>query len=437
MDKNLLLAILNDWNFWEKDQVTGIKRVTYLVRLKKIINSEQVIIITGARRAGKSFLMRQLAKDLIAQGVNKKDILIVNFEDPRFIKLDSGTLEDIDQFYVKHFNITGAPYIFLDEIQEVKDWEKWVKIRQEFKKAKIIISGSNAHLLSHELGTALTGRHLDLLVYPLSFKEFVNFQKETGVAETSDQKSFQQYLEFGGFPKVFFEDSKKELLLTYFQDVVNRDVVKRYRVRKTEGLKSLINFYFSNFSNLISFSSAAKFLGLTTDTVIKFSQYFSNAYLVFFLKKFSFKVKEQDRSPQKIYLNDPGLINAVGFKFSDNIGRLLENVVFLELLRRKSANMDKTNLFYYQDSQKREVDFVWQEGKTVKELIQVAADLHNLKTREREIKTLGKAMSQFGLKHGLILTQDSEEEIKVGQKIITVKPVYQWLVEDRIMNYGA
>ncbi|PIP28721.1 ATPase [Candidatus Kuenenbacteria bacterium CG_4_9_14_3_um_filter_39_14] len=437
MDKNLLLAILNDWNFWEKDQVTGIKRVTYLVRLKKIINSEQVIIITGARRAGKSFLMRQLAKDLIAQGVNKKDILIVNFEDPRFIKLDSGTLEDIDQFYVKHFNITGAPYIFLDEIQEVKDWEKWVKIRQEFKKAKIIISGSNAHLLSHELGTALTGRHLDLLVYPLSFKEFVNFQKETGVAETSDQKSFQQYLEFGGFPKVFFEDSKKELLLTYFQDVVNRDVVKRYRVRKTEGLKSLINFYFSNFSNLISFSSAAKFLGLTTDTVIKFSQYFSNAYLVFFLKKFSFKVKEQDRSPQKIYLNDPGLINAVGFKFSDNIGRLLENVVFLELLRRKSANMDKTNLFYYQDSQKREVDFVWQEGKTVKELIQVAADLHNLKTREREIKTLGKAMSQFGLKHGLILTQDSEEEIKVGQKIITVKPVYQWLVEDRIMNYGV
>jgi len=437
MDKNLLLAILNDWNFWEKDQVTGIKRVTYLVRLKKIINSEQVIIITGARRAGKSFLMRQLAKDLIAQGVNKKDILIVNFEDPRFIKLDSGTLEDIDQFYVKHFNITGAPYIFLDEIQEVKDWEKWVKIRQEFKKAKIIISGSNAHLLSHELGTALTGRHLDLLVYPLSFKEFVNFQKETGVAETSDQKSFQQYLEFGGFPKVFFEDSKKELLLTYFQDVVNRDVVKRYRVRKTEGLKSLINFYFSNFSNLISFSSAAKFLGLTTDTVIKFSQYFSNAYLIFFLKKFSFKVKEQDRSPQKIYLNDPGLINAVGFKFSDNIGRLLENVVFLELLRRKSANMDKTNLFYYQDSQKREVDFVWQEGKTVKELIQVAADLHNLKTREREIKTLGKAMSQFGLKHGLILTQDSEEEIKVGQKIITVKPVYQWLVEDRIMNYGV
>jgi len=437
MDKNLLLAILNDWNFWEKDQVTGIKRVTHLVRLKKIINSEQVIIITGARRAGKSFLMRQLAKDLIAQGVNKKDILIVNFEDPRFIKLDSGTLEDIDQFYVKHFNITGAPYIFLDEIQEVKDWEKWVKIRQEFKKAKIIISGSNAHLLSHELGTALTGRHLDLLVYPLSFKEFVNFQKETGVAETSDQKSFQQYLEFGGFPKVFFEDSKKELLLTYFQDVVNRDVVKRYRVRKTEGLKSLINFYFSNFSNLISFSSAAKFLGLTTDTVIKFSQYFSNAYLVFFLKKFSFKVKEQDRSPQKIYLNDPGLINAVGFKFSDNIGRLLENVVFLELLRRKSANMDKTNLFYYQDSQKREVDFVWQEGKTVKELIQVAADLHNLKTREREIKTLGKAMSQFGLKHGLILTQDSEEEIKVGQKIITVKPVYQWLVEDRIMNYGV
>jgi len=429
MDRNLLTAILNDWNFWEKDQETGIKRAAYLVRLKTIINSEQVIIITGARRAGKSFLMRQLAKDLTERGVNKKDILIVNFEDPRFVKLDGGTLEDIYQFYAKHFNVTGAPYIFLDEIQEVKGWEKWVKMAQEFKKAKIIISGSNAHLLSRELGTTLTGRHLDLLVYPLSFKEFLNFQKESGATETPNIKSFQQYLEFGGFPKVFFENNKKELLLTYFQDVINRDVVKRYRVRRIEGLKSLINFYFSNFSNLVSYSSVAKFLGLTTDTVIKFSQYFSNAYLVFFLKKFSFKVKEQDRSPQKIYLNDPGLINAVGFKFSDNLGRLLENVVFLELLRRKSADMDKINLFYYQDSQKREVDFIWQEGKTVKELIQVANDLHNLKTKEREIKALEKAMDQFGLKHGLILTQDSEEEIKIGRKIITVKPVYQWLLE--------
>ena len=113
MDRNLLTAILNDWNFWEKDQETGIKRAAYLVRLKTIINSEQVIIITGARRAGKSFLMRQLAKDLTERGVNKKDILIVNFEDPRFVKLDGGTLEDIYQFYAKHFNVTGAPYIFL------------------------------------------------------------------------------------------------------------------------------------------------------------------------------------------------------------------------------------------------------------------------------------------------------------------------------------
>jgi len=428
MDKNLLIAILNDWNFWEKDQETGIKRAAYLVRLRKLIKSEQVIVITGARRAGKSFLMRQLARDLIEQGVDQKNILIVNFEDPRFVKLDSQLLEEIYQFYLQHFNLNSLVYIFLDEIQEVKGWEKWVKTMQELKKAKIIISGSNAHLLSRELGTTLTGRHLDLLVYPLSFKEFLNFQKEDGAMEMPNIKSFQQYLEFGGFPKVFFEESKKELLLTYFQDVINRDVVRRYSVRKTEGLKSLINFYFSNFSNPISYSSAAKFLGLTTDTAIKFSQYFSNAYLTFFLKRFSFKVKEQDRSPQKVYLIDPGLINAVGFKFSDNLGRLLENIVFLELLRRRGGQA-QADLFYWQDSQKREVDFIWQEGKAVKELIQVAADLHNLKTKEREVKALEKALDQFGLKRSLILTQDSEEEIKAGKKIITVKPVYQWLLE--------
>jgi len=428
MDKNLLIAILNDWNFWEKDQETGIKRAAYLVRLRKLIKSEQVIVITGARRAGKSFLMRQLARDLIEQGVDQKNILIVNFEDPRFVKLDSQLLEEIYQFYLQHFNLNSLVYIFLDEIQEVKGWEKWVKTMQELKKAKIIISGSNAHLLSRELGTTLTGRHLDLLVYPLSFKEFLNFQKEDGAMEMPNIKSFQQYLEFGGFPKVFFEESKKELLLTYFQDVINRDVVRRYSVRKTEGLKSLINFYFSNFSNPISYSSAAKFLGLTTDTAIKFSQYFSNAYLTFFLKRFSFKVKERDRSPQKVYLIDPGLINAVGFKFSDNLGRLLENIVFLELLRRRGGQA-QADLFYWQDSQKREVDFIWQEGKAVKELIQVAADLHNLKTKEREVKALEKALDQFGLKRSLILTQDSEEEIKAGKKIITVKPVYQWLLE--------
>ena len=428
MDKNLLIAILNDWNFWEKDQETGIKRAAYLVRLRKLIKSEQVIVITGARRAGKSFLMRQLARDLIEQGVDQKNILIVNFEDPRFVKLDSQLLEEIYQFYLQHFNLNSLVYIFLDEIQEVKGWEKWVKTMQELKKAKIIISGSNAHLLSRELGTTLTGRHLDLLVYPLSFKEFLNCQKEDGAMEMPNIKSFQQYLEFGGFPKVFFEESKKELLLTYFQDVINRDVVRRYSVRKTEGLKSLINFYFSNFSNPISYSSAAKFLGLTTDTAIKFSQYFSNAYLTFFLKRFSFKVKERDRSPQKVYLIDPGLINAVGFKFSDNLGRLLENIVFLELLRRRGGQA-QADLFYWQDSQKREVDFIWQEGKAVKELIQVAADLHNLKTKEREVKALEKALDQFGLKRSLILTQDSEEEIKAGKKIITVKPVYQWLLE--------
>jgi len=429
MDKNSLTTILNDWNFWEKEQETGIKRSEYLTRLKKIINSEQIIIITGARRAGKSFLMRQLAKDLIGQGVNKKDILIVNFEDPRFIKLDSETLEDIYQFYVRHFNVTGAPYIFLDEIQEVKGWEKWVKMMQEFKKAKIIISGSNAHLLSRELGTTLTGRHLDLFVYPLSFKEFVNFQIENKNEDTSKQKLFQQYLEFGGFPKVFFEKNKQELLLTYFQDVTNRDVIKRYSIRKTDGLRNLINFYFSNFSNLISYTSIAKFLGLTTDTIIKFSQYFSNAYLVFFLKKFSFKIKEQDRSQHKIYINDPGLINAVGFKFSDNFGRLLENIVFLEFLRRKNSNTNNINLFYYQDDQKREVDFIWQEGKNIKQAIQVCADLSNLKIKKREIKNLEKAMEEFNLKQGLILTYNTEEKIKIGKKIIDVKSIYQWLLE--------
>jgi predicted AAA+ superfamily ATPase len=178
MDKNEILAILKDWNDWEGQQDIGIIRSVYLDRLEALITgSNQIITITGPRRAGKSYLMRQMTRRLSDKGVKRENILFVNFEDPRFASLDTKLLAQVYDVYKGFLSPTDTPYIFLDEIQEVAGWEKWVRTMHELKKAKIIVSGSNAHLLSRELGTLLTGRHLDLTVFPLSFAEYLLFNK--------------------------------------------------------------------------------------------------------------------------------------------------------------------------------------------------------------------------------------------------------------------
>src|SRR3989338_951203 len=178
MDKNEILSILKDWNDWEGQQDIGTIRSAYLNRLEALITgSNHIITITGPRRAGKSYLMRQMVRMLFDKGVKRENILFVNFEDPRFVSLDTKLLAQVYDVYKGFLSPTDTPYIFLDEIQEVDGWEKWVCAMHELKKAKIIVSGSNAHLLSRELGTLLTGRHLDLTVFPLSFAEYLTFNK--------------------------------------------------------------------------------------------------------------------------------------------------------------------------------------------------------------------------------------------------------------------
>lgn len=307
MDKNDIIKILEDWNFWKKDLDIGIRRTHYLNRLNDFLDTQQVIAITGARRSGKSFIMRQLAKDLINRGIDKKQILIVNFEDPRFIELDTGTLQKIYEVYLEFLSPIDKPYLFLDEVQEVKQWEKWINTVHELNKARIIISGSNAKLLSKELATLLTGRHVDLTVFPLSFKEFLNFnnihiEDELDLVNKSIEiKSLlRKYLEFGSFPKVVLTEEKGQILLNYFEDILNKDLIKRFKIRKTEELKSLAKFYLSNISSLVTFNSIENFLKISADTIKKFSGYFESAYMFFFLKRFSIKVREQEKSPKKI-----------------------------------------------------------------------------------------------------------------------------------------
>jgi predicted AAA+ superfamily ATPase len=434
MEKNEILRVLNDWNSWREDQTIGVVRDTYLGRLESLLSSNQVITITGPRRAGKSYLMRQMAKKLTEKGIKKENILLVNFEDPRFTTLDARLMAQIFDVYREFLSPTDMPYIFLDEVQEVEGWEKWVCMMHELKKAKIVVSGSNAKLLSRELGTLLTGRHLDLTVFPLSFTEFLAFNKMTVMdpltmagKEIEIRSLFRQYMEFGSFPEVTLSEQKREILLKYFEDLLVKDLFRRFSVRKPQVMKSLVKYYLSNAGNLTTFMSAERFLQASADTIEKFAGYFEDVYLVFFLNRFSFKVKEQEKSPRKVYAIDTGLCNCVGFRFSENVGRLAENIVFLALRKRQAFNPE-LELYYWKDPQHREVDFVLKDGTKITGLIQVCWNLTDEKTRDRETKSLLIAMDQLSVDRAMIITDDREitEEVK-GKKIEYI-PLWKWLL---------
>lgn len=428
--------ILQDWNFWKKELSTGVPRREYLGKARKFLNTNQVVTVTGPRRAGKSFLMRQVAWKLTEEGIDKTRILMVNFEDPRFTELTTKLLGEIYETYLEFLTPKGESYLFLDEVQEIDGWEKWVRSMHELKKAKMVVSGSNAKLLSRELGTLLTGRHLDLTIFPLSFREFLEFNhviindKLDLIEKRTEIKGlFRQYLEFGAFPEVGLSQEKKEILLNYFEDLMAKDLLRRFKIRKNDEMKALIKFYFSNVATLTTFHSIAKFLKIATKTVEKFSGYLEQVYLVYFLKRFSFKVREQEKSPRKLYAIDTGLANAIGFRFSENRGRLAENMVFLELKRRQSSHRE-LELYYWKDTHHQEVDFVLKEGPKVAALIQVCWNVDEQNTKDREIRSLIKAMNELKTDKGWVITEEHEGEEVVREKKIQFIPLWKWLLNE-------
>lgn len=434
IDKNELFGILSDWNFWKSDLPSGFSRPAYLEKLDAFLMTRQVVVISGARRAGKSILMRQAAKRLMAADVPRENILFVNFEDPRLPLLDAPSLDLIFDAYREWMNPHGEMTVFLDEIQEVRDWEKWVRTTHELQKARVVLSGSNAHLLSRELGTLLTGRHLDLTVFPLSFPEYLLFKGgpvpralEAIARKVEILTHLRGYLEWGGFPEVVRSEQKKELLLAYFEDLVNKDLVRRFRIRKAQELRTLAKFYLSHAGSLTTFTSTEKFLQISADTIEKFSGYLEQAYLVFFLKRFSFKMKEQEKSPRKVFAIDPGLSNAVGFRVSGQRGHAAENAVFLELRRRQALEPD-LDLYYWKDPQHREVDFVIKRGSAIEQLIQVCWSLSEPQMREREFRSLTKAMDELACGNALVITEDEEGRVEIKGKSVSIVPLWKWLL---------
>lgn len=428
MNNEEIIEILDRWNFWNRDIDSGIERRTYLDKLERLSGTGQVVAITGARRCGKSTLMKQAIKRKIAAGTDRRSILYVNLEEPKFSGLLSlEFLQQIHDAYIEILRPGDKPWIFLDEVQRIEGWEKFVRGLHEKNEAHIVVSGSTVSILSKELGTLLTGRWLELKTYPLDFKEYLLFKQLT-IEDQLDMLSkktqikqyLREYLEFGGFPLTVLKEEKEEILKRYFEDIVERDISLRNNIRKPEKLKLVVRYYLTNYSSRISYRKIAGFTGLSPSTVERFSEYMEEAYLIFFVPRFSWSLKDQAVNQKTVYCIDSGLINTIGFRFTDNIGKLYENLVSLAL------KMNEKDIYYYK-TDKSECDILIKERQKITSAIQVSYEVKE--NREREIRGLMDAMKAFDLKEGTIITQDDDREEIIDKRKVIYRPLWKWLLE--------
>jgi predicted AAA+ superfamily ATPase len=434
MEKSKIIEILEDWNFWTREQDIGIMRLSYLKKIRELANTEQIISITGVRRSGKSTIMLQYIKQLMDKKISPKNILYINFEDLRFRDLNLELLNRIYEVYLEYIQPDSRVYIFLDEIHKVKGWEKFARTMHELKKAYIFVSGSNTKLFFGELASVLTGRHLDIRVFPLDFREFLLF-KNIQVKDQLDLVSkrykikslLTEYLRYGGFPLVCLKGSKENLLQTYFEDIINKDIIENHSIDYVSKLKSLAKFYLTNVGRRISFNKISKFLNLSLDTVERYSYYLEEAYMLYFIKKFSYSLKEQEKTMAVVYSVDNGIRNLLGFMFSKDLGWLYQNTVACQLIKR----YNKENIFYWMSNTKEEVDFVVKEKLKVKQLIQVCYDVEDYDTKKREIKGLLKGSKELKCNNLIIITEDKEGEERIENKKIKYIPLWKWLLENK------
>ncbi|ABX78338.1 ATP-binding protein [Coxiella burnetii] len=392
-------------------------------KLEPLVKSKEVTVIMGVRRCGKSVLMHSVRVKA------KEQDYYFNFEDDR---LATFTNDDFQLLYEVFLELYGEQNTFyFDEIQNIPGWEMFVR-RLYNGGNKIIITGSNATLFSEELGTRLTGRYMDISIYPFSFYEFVHYedsnlldQKNLSTKQTSKIKQlFNKYCIYGGIPE-YVKNHQIDYLHTLYESILYRDIVSRYKLPNAIALKKLVFFLSSNCSKETTYVALQKLLGLGSSTTVSdYCSYLENSYLCFFLNRYSLSVKAQLLSPKKVYFVDHALAKILGFYFSDDYGRVLENIAFIELKRRYKA-------IYYHKAEK-ECDFLVQEGIKIIKAIQVCQTLFDPNTKKREIDGLLEALESYNLKEGYILTESeegNETTIKGNKKYqIHILPLWKWLL---------
>jgi predicted AAA+ superfamily ATPase len=361
------------------------------------------LIISGIRRCGKSTLLHQYISKSIRDGY-----IYLNFDSAKLYAFEINDFQLIDEIVVEK-NVT---YLIFDEIQIIEGWE--IYVRQKLDEGyKVLITGSNASLLSKELGTKLTGRHITKELFPFSFKEFYSFKSIEASVD-----SFSTYLQEGGLP-AFLKTQDVDVLSALVDDIIHRDIAVRYNIRDAKSLKHLIVFLASNISNLISATKLKQYLNVkSTATILEYLGYFEQSYLIYLMPKFSYSHKVQLVNPRKIYFIDNALQEAITPNFSKDVGRKLENTSFWELRRKKKT------VYYYNENGK-ECDFIVCKNGAVEEVIQVCSIL-NSDNEKRELDGLLDAMNYFNLNTGTIISLHQEDVVLFEGKRIEIVPAYKF-----------
>lgn len=361
------------------------------------------LIISGIRRCGKSTLLAQFLQKQSQQW------LFLNFDTPKLFNFDFNDFQLIDDYLANHAEVS---LLCFDEVQVVEGWEMYIRAKLDAG-YRIVITGSNASLLSRELGTKLTGRHINQELFPFSYREFCDF---SGIEK--NEQSLLTYLEKGGFPQ-YLQTDDQEILHMLINDILYRDIAVRHNIRDTHSLKQLLMFLVANVGNLVSANKLKTIINVkSTATVVDYLHFFQDSYLIHLMPKFSYAYKKQVVNPKKLYFIDNGLQAAISPSFSKDYGRRLENLLFWTL-------RDQGFECYYYNENQKECDFVICKKQTVKGVIQACAELHH-ENRRREVDGLLDAMAFFELSEGFIITLSQRDKIIDGDKVIYVVPMYEW-----------
>lgn len=382
------------------------------------------IVISGLRRVGKSTLLAQLAHRFYPDS----EYFYVNFEDERFLTF---TVSDFTKLHELLIELFGNKKVFLlDEIQNVEGWELFVS-RMITGGYKFYITGSNASLLSKELGTKLTGRYIPVELFPFSFEEYLRFKqlpfphinRITTVQKGKLKNAFSEYLKNGGIPQAL-QYPELPIHKTLYDDILNRDIGMRYKLTDTKPLRELTFYLLSNIATLVSYNKMKEFLQLgSVNTVSSYIDYLSTSWLLFAINRYAFSVKKQQIANKKIYCIDTGMAKAIAFSFSEDKGKFLENIVFLKLRR-----LYNENLYYYKTKKDREVDFYLPKQKT---FIQVSQSIADPTTKKRETQALAEAIEEVKGSNGFIITENEKETISINGATTSVIPVYEWLLSKK------
>lgn len=379
----------------------------------ELLQNPLIKLITGPRRVGKSVFAL-----LMLQG---KNFAYLNFDDNQLLEKwnEELVMSSLDDVYPDY------DFMLLDEIQNLPDWDLWIS--KLYRRGKnLIITGSNANMLSSEMATVLTGRYLQIEMLPFSLEETMRWKNISPDREEQAAQAItlaDDYMRNGGYPETIPARSiTKSYLSTLFDSILLKDVAQRHKVRNTNDLYNLATYLLSNFCNPISANELAGELGLSSvATTKKFCDYLNEPYLFFYLPRFNNKLKLMNKAPKKVYVVDNGFVQSTAFNLSENLGRLLENQVFVELLRR--GYIPGQTLFYYRTRNDKEIDFVTRKGAKVEQLIQVCYDMNSEKTRKRELDALVEAAEELHCDNLLVITNSEQQVINWKNRRIKVARV--------------